>query len=236
MSRAQQNSTGRLRLAPAALGLGLAAVLGAVGCSAGQITQTDSQPPSVNGSLAQVGQIAVRDAKLAYPHGGSYPQGSDAPVILTLVNVGSEADTLVELSSPAAASVEVTGDTALPGGAVLVVGTPGEEAKLADSAHAQSTSPAHPESSHAEPAGSSHAATSPTPPPATSSAAATTTATTTGTQLGKLKVVLKGLNAKLVPGQTIPITLVFAKAGPVTFDLPIAAPNGPREEQPKTEH
>ncbi|HVK21990.1 MAG TPA: hypothetical protein VM677_11575, partial [Actinokineospora sp.] len=129
MSRVQLNSAGRLRLAPAALGLSLAAVLGAVGCSAGQITQTDSQLPAVNGAMSQAGNLALRDAKLAYPHGGFYGAGADAPLILTIVNSGAEADELLEVSSPFAAEVELVGDHNLPGSAALAIGKPGEEAE-----------------------------------------------------------------------------------------------------------
>ncbi|WP_424184020.1 hypothetical protein ACOBQX_18970 [Actinokineospora sp. G85] len=72
MSRAQQNLVGRLRLAPAAVGL--AAALALAGCSAGQITQTDSQLPAVNGTQATQGTVALRDVKLAYPGAARTPR------------------------------------------------------------------------------------------------------------------------------------------------------------------
>lgn len=247
MSRAQQNPTGRLRLASAALGVGLAAAL-AAGCGAGQITQTDSQLPAVNGAQAAQGPIAIRDAALAYPAGGSYPEGSDAPLVLGLVNTGSAADTLVEVTSPVAAEAELTGDTDLPGGAALAVGAPGEEAEVGGESHAHTTplpssSAAGSTDSHSPVVSGTHSESPAAPPSesgsATPSVSATTAAgpaTTTATKLGKLEVVLKGLNTKLFPGRTVPVTFVFAKAGAITVELPIAAPSAARTKEAAGEH
>ncbi|MDQ3576919.1 MAG: hypothetical protein M3443_04815 [Actinomycetota bacterium] len=229
MSRAQQNSAVRPRLAPAALGLGLAAILSAVvGCSAGQITQTDSQLPAVNGVQTQSGVIAVRDATLAYPHGGSYPKGADAPLVLTFVNTGTVDDELIEVTSPLAAEVKVTGDKALPGTRALSIGTRGEEARVEKSAPATTPTP-----TATKPAESSSAAPTSTPPSSgeAPSTAPTTSAPTTSAkvEIGKAEIVLIGLNAKLVPGQLVPVTFVF-KSGSVTIELPFAAPSTPRAE------
>ncbi len=224
MSRAQQNSTGRLRLATAASGLALTAVLGAAGCSAGQITQTDSQLPAVSGATGQAGPIAVRDAKLAFPHEGFYAAGDDAPLILSIINTAAADDELLEVSSPYAGEIKVEGDNAVPGTAALHVGTPGEEAKSAHgetSAHPTSES-AHPTSDAAHPATTSAAPTSAAP-----TSAATTSAAKT---VGKLQIVLAGLKEKLHPGRLIPVTFVFAKAGTITIELPIGQPIGPRGE------
>lgn len=210
MSRGQQNSTGRLRRASAALGL--AAIMATAACSAGQVAQTAEHQPAVNGAIAEVGAIALRDAKLAYPHEGHFSAGEDAPVIAALVNTGTEADTLVSASSPVAGSVEITGDTALPGGVALMSGTPGEEAKA------------------------------PTTTTATSSATTTTSAPATTTsaavELGKVEIVLTGLKEDLHPGKVYPVTFVFAKAGSITVNLPIAAPSEARvgEEHGGSDH
>ncbi|MBM7771486.1 copper(I)-binding protein [Actinokineospora baliensis] len=238
MSRAQQNSTGRLRLAPAGLGLGLAAALLTAACSSGQITQTDSQLPAVNGALAQTGQVALRDAVLAYPEAGHYAKGADAPLSLSIVNVGGTADKLVEVTSPLAAEVELVGDTALPGGVALVVGEAGEET---DGKSSAPTTPTPTTTTTVAPTSATSAGkpTSGAPSTTSSSVAPTSvtpTTTTAKVQLGKLEIVLKGLADKLYPGKTVPVTFVFEKAGPVTVNLPIAAPNGPREEHAAGEH
>ena len=43
---------------------GLAAALALSGCSAGQVAQTATQEPAVNGTLATVGPIALRNVHL----------------------------------------------------------------------------------------------------------------------------------------------------------------------------
>ncbi|SDJ37710.1 hypothetical protein SAMN05192558_10976 [Actinokineospora alba] len=231
MSRAQQNSTGRLRLATAASGLALTAVLGAAGCSAGQITQTDSQLPAVSGATGQAGPIAVRDAKLAFPHEGFYAAGADAPLILSIINTAAADDELLEVSSPFAAEVKLEGDKAVPGTAALAVGKPGEEAKAAE--HGETSSSAHPttDSAHPTTSGSAHPTTSDAAHPATTSAAPTSAAATSAAKaVGKLQIVLAGLKEKLHPGRLIPVTFVFAKAGTITVELPIGQPSSPRGE------
>ncbi|MDQ4092114.1 MAG: copper chaperone PCu(A)C [Actinomycetota bacterium] len=90
-----------------------------VGCSAGQITQTDSQVAAVDGTHADVGQsIALRDVLItAPPHAnGTYPAGSSVPVLLTIVNQGTRADRLINVTSPAASQVLVLGTTTIPPG------------------------------------------------------------------------------------------------------------------------
>ncbi|WP_156755110.1 copper chaperone PCu(A)C [Actinokineospora pegani] len=212
MSRAQQNLVGRLRLAPAAVGL--AAALALVGCSAGQITQTDSQLPAVNGTQATQGDIALRDVKFAYPESGSYAQGADAPMILSIVNAGSTADTLTSVTSPVAGEVTVTGSGEVPGGFRVAVGTPGAEV---GSAASETSAPS---SSATAGAPSSTA----TPPPNTPAAV---------NRLGSMQIELKAVNTELFPGKTFPVTFVFAQAGPITVEVPIAAPSDPR---PEAEH
>src|ERR687893_2205482 len=73
-----------------------------VGCSAGQITQTDSQVAAVDGAYADVGQnIALRDVLIpAPPHSnGTYPAGSSVPVLLTIVYQGTPAARLIAATS-----------------------------------------------------------------------------------------------------------------------------------------
>ncbi|MGX7825619.1 hypothetical protein ACTG9Q_11055 [Actinokineospora sp. 24-640] len=212
MSRGQQNSTGRLRRASAALGL--AAIMASAACSAGQVTQTAAHRPAVNGTMAEAGAIALRDAKLAYPHEGHFSAGDDAPVIAALINTGTEADTLVSASSPVAEAVELTGDTALPGGVSLMAGTPGEDVQAPTTTSAAATS----------------AATTTTSAPAATTSAAV--------ELGKLDIVLTGLKEDLYPGKVYPVTFVFAKAGSITVNLPIAAPSEARvgEEHGGSDH
>ncbi len=225
MSRAQ-NSSGRLRRAP--LAIGLAALLAATACSAGQITQTDSQLPAVNGANAGVGAIAIRDVQFAYPHEGHYAEGGEAVLFGALINTGTAADTLVDVTTPVAQDVEVSGDTALPAGVALAVGEPGAEfhaEEAATTTTAPTTTPATTTTgAPTTTEGEEGAATTTSAPTTTTSAQATTGAIT----LGELTIVLKGLTEDLYPGSVYPVTFVFANAGSVTVQLPIASPTEPR--------
>ncbi|OLR90265.1 hypothetical protein BJP25_01805 [Actinokineospora bangkokensis] len=213
-------------MAPAVVGLGLALAL--AGCGAGQITQTDSMLPAVNGVEAGQGAVVLRDAAIAYPEGGSYKSGADAPLVLTIVNTGANADKLTSVTTPVAASATITGNTDLPGGFALAVGTPGVDvpggAGTSTSASASATSA--PGSSSAAPSSGASSA------PSTTSGAPSSAAL----PLGQIRVVLTGVNTKLVPGETYPVTFVFANAGQVTAQLPIAAPSSPRTESEHGEH
>ncbi|MDQ3988118.1 MAG: hypothetical protein M3291_02770 [Actinomycetota bacterium] len=132
MSREQST---RDRLAPAVLRstlvgialVGITTALSLSGCAAGQITQTDAQVAAVNGASDDIGPIALRDAVLAYPGGEEvfgYAAGDDAPLLVTIVNSGTQTDELVSVSTPAASRVLVAGMTTIPGGvAVSSAGT-----------------------------------------------------------------------------------------------------------------
>lgn len=122
MSRtARTRTTGASLLTGALIG-----ALALTGCGAGQIASTAGQVSSSGGSNVEVGQIAVRDAVIVFddqPVEGDavYPRGSDAPLSMTVINEGVEADRLVSASSAWAAEVVVGGATEVPGGRALVV-------------------------------------------------------------------------------------------------------------------
>jgi copper(I)-binding protein len=96
-----------------------ATALALVGCSAGQITQTDRQVAAVDGANGDVGNnIALRDVQIPFPpsSNGIYPPGSSVPVLVTIVNQGISADELIAVASPAASQVLVLGATTIPPG------------------------------------------------------------------------------------------------------------------------
>lgn len=137
MSRPQHLKAVRLRLIPAALGLG--AVVALAGCSAGQITETDTQVAAVNGGSGDAKQVAVRNATLTFPTGGAfYRAGSSAPLELVVSNEGPD-DKLVQVSSPYAASAQVSGTSDLPSHTALHVTGPTPEPATADQRKAQIT-------------------------------------------------------------------------------------------------
>lgn len=226
-----RRSTGPLRTILPAVAVGILA-LGVVGCSAGQATQTDSVEPAVNGNRANVGEIALRDVVLAYPEeGGPYQAGDDAPLVLTIVNIGGTDDELTAVTSPAAAEVELLGDVTLPGRSRLQVVVPDESTQPATSSAAssepESTESAAPGSSSAEPSESS------APPSESESAPEPTSTEVSAEEVGMLSIVLTDLTANLPTGRNVPITFVFAEAGEVTVNVPIGSPATPR---PEAEH
>lgn len=208
MSRA----IGPLRKILPAAAVGLAALLGAVGCGSGQVTQTDSVEPAVDGNQANIGSLALRDVLLAYPESGGYRKGDSAPLQLSIVNTGETDDRLVSVSSPASGGdVELIGDASVPGGTSVHVIAPDASAELGE--------PSEPAS---ESAPASSAPKSPaTPAPTTSPAPA---------KVGTMSVVLTNLTMDLPIGRNIPVTFVFAHAGTVTVQVPTAAPGVPGVE------
>jgi copper(I)-binding protein len=100
----------------------LTAALALIGCSAGQITQTDRQLAAVDGASGNVGNtIALRNVFIPFPpnQNGRYPAGSTVPVILTVINQGTTPDELITVSSPASSQAAVLGTTQIPPGATV---------------------------------------------------------------------------------------------------------------------
>ncbi|RZQ61682.1 hypothetical protein [Amycolatopsis suaedae] len=195
-------------LTSAVLGLGAALVV--AGCGAGQITQTDTQEPAVNGAFAQVGRLVVRDASLAFPTGehGVYPPGSNAPLKLTIINQGATDDELLSIQAQGAQpQVAYEGSRAVVAGATLRI----ENTAETQAEHA-GHQPAQPPTGEAPPAGEE------------------------GTQVGKARAVVQGLTNGLYPGQILQVTLNFRDAGPVTIGVPIGHSTRPRPEAPEGEH
>ena len=111
----------------AACGLALVTVLS--GCSAGQITQTSVQEPSINGTAAIAGDpttgIALRNVHLRVDQTSDYVRpGADVELLFVAINESAkDKDRLVSITSNIGA-VSVTGDPTIPAGGTLVVGTP----------------------------------------------------------------------------------------------------------------
>jgi copper(I)-binding protein len=218
------------------------------GCAAGQVAQTAYQANSATGATVTANGIAIRDAQIAFPEAtvgaqtaAVYRAGGTAPVEMHVINQSTQADRLVSASSPVAGSVTVGGQTDLPAGTVMVVGSP-------SSAGGQSA-PGSTEPSAESPIGSPDASSSPAPtnsalePPDTSptgSASASGEAPAAGLQpppaLGALapstrfaQVELTGLREDIQAGLSYEIVLTFERAGQVTVMLPVGYPGAPRK-------
>ncbi len=228
----------------AALGAAIAGSLALAGCGAGQVTQTSSQVASVDGGSGTIGQIAVRDATIAFGSATGaavYPQGGSAPLQATIVNSGASDDRLVSASSPAASSVDITGNpTVAAGRALLISGgaaTSGSGSQASGSASAAPTTGGAAPSTSASPTSSAAAgATTPARPtsrPASAtptSGGAATAVIPTPNEQGQTtaSIVLTGLTKDVQAGLTYPVQLTFAKAGTVTVEVPVANPSSPR--------
>ncbi|MFC3450722.1 hypothetical protein [Amycolatopsis speibonae] len=222
------------------LALGAALVL--AGCGAGQITQTDSQQPAVNGTYAQAKELVLRNAALQFPtEGQAYPAGAAVPLTLTIVNQGKQDDELVSVSSEAA-----TGDAKIDGAKAVVAG---HALVIGPSDAVESTKEVAPTSAPSSAPASSGAPSSSGTPSSSASGAPSSSVAGTVTpsagpessaapgEVGKATIVLQGLKQPVWAGQTIKVTFVFKNSGSITLDLPVSAPSHPgsREPAPKKE-
>ena len=103
------------------------------GCGAGQHAQTAEQVTAA--AVGRVGDISVLDVEFLFdrPVAGDevYRIGAVAPLAVTIVNDGREADRLVRVSSPIATTGLVVAEgLAIPGGQTLTAGQTGLVASM----------------------------------------------------------------------------------------------------------
>ena len=83
--------------------------------------------PQGEGATGRQGQVVVSNAEVAFSgpldSAVAYGVGGSAPLTASIVNTGDAPDRLVSVSSPVADGARITGDTTLPGGHVLAVGS-----------------------------------------------------------------------------------------------------------------
>ncbi|MCU1668566.1 MAG: uncharacterized protein JWP40_1493 [Blastococcus sp.] len=224
-------------LRAATLGVLLFSPVALSACSSGQVTQTATQQRDKTGGQAQVGDISLRQVRIAFPSSGSYASGDNAELQMAIANDGPQDDALTS-----------------------VTGTGFQRAVFTDVSTASATS------SSAAATSSSAAATSPGTAATSSSTAVTsagtptttaTTATPTGTAGGtatgtapasavpteipvpahstvfvgqdNTHITLIGLDQGLTTGQYVTLVLTFAKAGEVTVKATVATPSQPLE-------
>lgn len=226
-------------LRAAAMGVLLLSPVALSACSAGQVAQTAAQQRDKVGGQAQVGDITVREAQLAYPTGGQYARGSDARLIVAVVNGSQSPDTLLSISGDGFAGAQVTGAAGA---------TPTTTAGSTGSSTSASTTSSSPGGTGAPSTGTTSSTGTPTATASpTSSATPSSSAGASGGGLGVAVppqsnlyiggdgpvITLTGLKRALTPGQSMDVTMRFARAGdiPVTVlvgsptrDLPRGAP------------
>ncbi|MDX3658217.1 hypothetical protein PV646_12995 [Streptomyces sp. ID05-26A] len=233
----------------AALAAGLGLV--AVGCSAGQVTQTDTQVAAVDGASGNAGPIAVRNAMLAFPPDGNrYKDGADVPLTFVIANTGSTPDKLLSIKSDASeAEAEVVGSKEIPAQYALRAeydaskapvksSSPSSSAasssSVAPTSGAPSSNAGTPSSSAGTPSSTSGNPSSNAGTPssnASSSGAPSTTGRPSSSapatvdpdlEVLQIRCTLKKLNREVVAAQTVKITFLFEKAGSVTLEVPMA--------------
>ncbi len=230
----------------AALAAGLGLV--AVGCSAGQVTQTDTQVAAVDGASGNAGPIAVRNVMLAFPPDGNrYRKGDDVPLTFVIANTGENADKLLSIKSEAAdGEADVVGSKDIPSRYALQAEY--DPSKAPTKTSSPSSSSSAPSSSNAPsssvsptsgaPSSSSVAPTSGSVSPSSSGSVSPSSGSPSGSSSVKptsssaaipddlevlqIRCTLKKLNRDVVAAQTVKVTFLFEKAGSVTLEVPIA--------------
>lgn len=184
-------STTRLTATAAALA---ACGLVITGCSSGQISQTATQESAVNGTSANVKNIALRNVHLQAVQTGDFLQpGTTVPLVLVAANNSPDTgDKLVSITSEIG-QVTLTGGGAVPAAGALVLNAPA----AADGAQAMGD------------------ATAAATPEAAADATAAATAAPAGAQVT--------LTQPITNGMSYPFTFTFEKAGRATFAVPVAA-------------
>jgi copper(I)-binding protein len=110
-------------LRAATMGVLVLSPLALSACSAGQVTQTATQERDKTGAQAQIGDITLREARLAYPRSGSYDAGDDAELIVAIVNSGEEPDTLTGVEGDGFGGAEISDDEIeIPNDSAVFVG------------------------------------------------------------------------------------------------------------------
>jgi len=208
-------------------GLVVAGGLALSACASGQIAQTAQMSPTVDGQMAQVGSLAIRNVALDYPAGGVYERGSDARLRMVVVNGGVAPDSLVSVSSPVATDVTISA-----GGSAEATGsaTPEPTGSASESASPTAT-PSDTASGTATPSASPGGSASPSP-----TASPTPSPTPENAQIqippnsyvsfreDGPRIMLTGLTRQLRPGQNLVVTLTFQRAGSVTMTIAVGTP------------
>lgn len=227
----------------AALAAGLGLV--AVGCSAGQVTQTDTQVAAVDGASGNAGPIAVRNVMLAFPPDGNrYHEGDAVPMTFVIANTGETPDKLLSIKSDAAeGEAEVLGGKDIPpryalqaeydaSKAPTKTSAPSSSAHASESSHAPSSSNAPsssvsptsgaPSSSSVTPTSGSVSPSSSGRPSGSVSPTSSSAALPDDLEVLQIRCTLKKVNRDIVAAQTIKVTFLFEKAGTVTLEVPMA--------------
>lgn len=130
-----------IRLTAAAAGLAACGLV-LTGCGSGQISQTASQESAVNGTSANVKNIALRNVHLQAVQTSDFLQpGTVVPLVMVAANNSLDTgDKLLGITSDVG-QVALTGDAALPAGAALFFNAASAQGAAAPSGDAAAAAP-----------------------------------------------------------------------------------------------
>lgn len=116
--------------------IGLAAGMAACGlilsgCGAGQIAQTANQESAVNGTSANVKEIALRNVHLqAVQESDFLEPGTTVQLMFVAANNSTETDDRLTALTSDVGEVTLSGNSVVPAGKALVVGVPDGQAEF----------------------------------------------------------------------------------------------------------
>jgi len=127
-SATQEAAVNRLTTRLTAATAGLAACgLVVTGCSSGQIAQTATQESAVNGTSANIKDIALRNVHLQAEQSSDFLQpGTVVPLVLVAANNSPDNDDKLLSITSEVGEVSLTGSGAIPAAGALVLNAPAE--------------------------------------------------------------------------------------------------------------
>nr|WP_253861470.1 hypothetical protein [Mycobacterium asiaticum] len=119
----------RLPRVSAWLASAILAVVALSGCGTGQLSQTAAQEPAVNGNRVTIENVALRDIRIQANQTGAFVEpGKTVDLVLVAVNNSPDVNDRLTGITSEIGNVTVSGDTKLPAGRMLIVGTPDGQA------------------------------------------------------------------------------------------------------------
>jgi copper(I)-binding protein len=101
-------------LRAATMGVLLLSPVALSACSAGQVTQTNTQDRDKSGPMAEAGDITMRAIQLTYPSSGRYQVGDSAELTAAVINTSQQPDTLLSITGDDFEGVRAIGGGAQP--------------------------------------------------------------------------------------------------------------------------
>lgn len=208
------------------IGIGLVAVCATLttgACAAGQLAATANETPAIGGTTGHLGEMQLHAVAIVAPDGACVLPGADAALTFVLVNTGHDEDSLTGVSSPRfGSSAAVASASDLASYAATDAGT----GTCAPSSGDQAT-PAPAVSPTAAPALPSAAGPQTVPPGRLLQLGVYGAGTNSPDVPTEPIVLLRQLQdsaqqkGPLYPGESIPVTFTFAKAGSITLQVPV---------------